>query len=165
MDKHEFVCAVVFVGSNPSSKNTNPKQPFTGTRSDEMLSKWISLLDLKGRSTYKFNVSDLITENNRPLKESEYQLEALELSVKGYEVVVALGNTAEQALKRLNIPHFKLPHPSPRNLQLNNPNFVDKILKECKDYISLKESEAYERFQSNSNQDLELRTNSQSRST
>lgn len=49
---------------------------------------------------------------------------------------VALGNEASKSLKQLMIRHFKLPHPSGRNRQVNNKKLIDKKLKECKKWLS-----------------------------
>lgn len=82
-----------------------------------------------------FNVANLVTENNRPLKKSEYELDRLQSDLCGVERVVALGNTAEDALKKLGIIYFKLPHPSPRNRLLNDRESIDSLLYKCKMYL------------------------------
>lgn len=50
---------------------------------------------------------------------------------------VALGNNASRVLENMEIPHFKLPHPSPRNRMLNNKKLIASELKKC--YLYLKE--------------------------
>ena len=53
---------------------------------------------------------------------------------KGYEKVIALGNVASEALTKINVDHFKLPHPSGLNRKLNDKKYVTQLLKECKEY-------------------------------
>lgn len=47
--------------------------------------------------------------------------------------IIALGNNASKALE--NIAHFKLPHPSGRNRQINDKAFIDQRLADCIKYI------------------------------
>lgn len=53
---------------------------------------------------------------------------------KGYKKVIALGNVASEALIKINVDHFKLPHPSGLNRKLNDKKYVTRVLKECKEY-------------------------------
>lgn len=119
---------VAFVGSNPS--HAGPDSPAIKT-----LRKWWDGLVITNSAAF-FNVSNKVTPNNRPLKTSEYELGRLMVDLLGYERVVALGNTASNALERLGVPHFRLPHPSPRNRVLNDQLHVEAILAECKKFIS-----------------------------
>lgn len=130
---------VLFVGSNPSSLNKDPSIPFVGSKSEDNLKSWLKFLIPSGM--YRIvNVSDKVTKDNRPLKKSEYEL--LQLSIHALnpsiDRVVALGNTASDALDEIGIKHFKLPHPSPRNRFLNNKIQVQAVLDECKKYIGEK---------------------------
>lgn len=52
-----------------------------------------------------------------------------------YDKVIALGNVASNSLKKLNIDHFKMPHPSGLNRQLNDKEFEKKKIKECYNYL------------------------------
>ena len=49
--------------------------------------------------------------------------------------VVALGGMVSKHLKRLDIEHFTLPHPSPLNRQTNDPEFISNQLKKCAFYL------------------------------
>lgn len=117
---------VVFVGSNPSHAGSESpaKQNFY---------KWLKVLKIE--HAIFINVSNRVTSDNRPLKKSEYELTRLECDLVGYRKVVALGSTASDALERLRVHHFKLPHPSPKNRALNDKNNVDRLLSECKIYL------------------------------
>lgn len=50
-------------------------------------------------------------------------------------VVVALGSFPSRVLSRLGVDHFTLPHPSGLNRKLNDPEYVEAMLKMCRDYI------------------------------
>ena len=52
-----------------------------------------------------------------------------------YDKVIALGNVASNSLKKLNKDHFKMPHPSGLNRQLNDKEFEKKKIKECYNYL------------------------------
>ena len=49
-------------------------------------------------------------------------------------LVIAQNPGPGQALAKININHFKLPHPSGLNRKLNDKVYVQKILSECKEY-------------------------------
>ena len=52
-----------------------------------------------------------------------------------YDKVIALGNVASDSLKKINVEHFKMPHPSGLNRQLNDKDFEKKKIKECYNYL------------------------------
>src|SRR5580658_146129 len=49
--------------------------------------------------------------------------------------IIALGNNASKALIKSKVLHFKLPHPSGRNRQINDKAFIEQKLKECKEWL------------------------------
>lgn len=111
----------IFVGDEPSRLNKDPNVAFIGSRSYPRLSEWIKLF-----------MPDV------PVAVNSNTVELLEQIATWHEngaTIVALGNKASSRLKKLGIEHFKLPHPSPRNRLLNNPNFIDSELKKCKNYL------------------------------
>jgi uracil-DNA glycosylase len=124
--------SVWIVGSNPSSKNNNPKLPFWGTKSYETLSKWLSFLGINKHGL--INVSDEVTKGKVP-KITNEDLFRLRTKLDGATQVIALGNTASLALNKLGIRHFKLPHPSGRNRLLNDKKLVDAKLAACKEWL------------------------------
>jgi hypothetical protein len=127
---------ILFVASNPSRLNTDPAVAMIGSKSERNFNEWVEYLVPSGQYQV-VNVSDVVTENNRALKRSEYNL----LRLANYAIhpsvtkVVALGNTAADALDQIGIKYFKLPHPSPLNRFLNNKVQVEAVLEECKKWL------------------------------
>lgn len=120
---------IIFLGSNPSQRSICIKPFWRDTKSMQVISNWLDMLNLGEEEIYFMNVSDTPTPNNRPLKISEIRASLPMLSNKINDVIpekiIALGKTAEKALTLLCIPHYAMPHPSPVNRQLNNQQFVD----------------------------------------
>jgi hypothetical protein len=58
--------------------------------------------------------------------------------VDGYDKVLALGNFVSSVLNKIEVNHFKLPHPSPRNRLLNDKDYERSMLFACKQYLELK---------------------------
>ena len=115
---------IVFVGDKPSTKNTDLNVPFIGTQSHKTLLKWIEYL----------GINEYILFNSH----TEQELIEFESFCKHNTcLVVALGNNAARAMKRyaLDLLFFTLPHPSPRNLILNDSKFVTRELDRLKDKL------------------------------
>ena len=58
------------------------------------------------------------------------------IDINDYDGIVAVGAMVRDALKKLNIDHFYMPHPSGRNYLLNDPEYVDNKLNELREYIN-----------------------------
>jgi uracil-DNA glycosylase len=124
---------VWFVGSNPSRKNDDKMTPFYGTRSYLTLLSWIATLGVKN---YGFiNASNEFAEDGK-VKITQNDYIRLQTILGTKSKVVALGRIASDALNRLNIKHFPMPHPSPRNRQHNDHTFISERLTKCKEYLS-----------------------------
>jgi hypothetical protein len=129
---------ILFVASNPSKLNTDPEIAMVGSKSEKTFNGWVEYLVTNG--DYKVvNVSDKVTDDNKPLKKTEYDL----LKLSTYAIhpsvtkIVALGNTAADALDQIGIKYYKLPHPSPLNRFLNNTAQVEAVLEDCKKYLEM----------------------------
>jgi len=72
------------------------------------------------------------------IKQNDLDLDNLSRAVYKVNKVVALGNFASEALLRVGKSHFKLPHPSPLNRQINDPHFIENCLNNCRQFISQK---------------------------
>jgi len=133
---------ILFVGSNPSaaSANTNPFDP--STKSYRIVAGWISEALSVELTSIRFefaNVANFKTQDNKPLKVSEIRenLPYLQVTIGAFapDKIVALGKTAAKALTLLQVPFLEMPHPSGRNRQLNDPEYVVQKLKELKEFI------------------------------
>lgn len=125
---------ILFVASNPSKLNTDPEVAIVGSKSEKTFNEWIEKLGV-GENYKVVNVSNVVTEKNSPLKIRDFQLFHLANYTMIATKVIALGNTASDALDRINVEYFKLPHPSPRNRFLNNKVQVEAVLEECKKWL------------------------------
>ena len=54
--------------------------------------------------------------------------------LRNYDRIVALGNVASNALNKIGLKHFKMPHPSGLNRQLNNKEFMNDRLNKLSTY-------------------------------
>lgn len=118
---------IIFVGDKPSSRMKSGVKPFEGAGCEKRLLEWMSILFAAPSTEYMlFNQSDLwIGHYLRNEFDAFYKESA----------VIALGEKASRYLKLRSIPHFKLPHPSGRNRQINDKSFISERLAECKKYI------------------------------
>lgn len=101
---------VLVIGEEPSKKTKN-------NPTLRKLKEWLDYLNIK-----------IVSFTN--VSNPEW-VDSAKLHIK----IVALGNMASQELVKHQIIHFKLPHPSPRNRQLNDHIFVKRQLDECKAYL------------------------------
>lgn len=115
---------ILVIGQNPSTP-TDIKRGSTMDR----LADWMNAVDVE---TFHFTNACLIRGNNfTPTPDYDHINEV----TTDYDKIIALGNFASHALSKLGITHFKLPHPSPLNRQINDPKFIEEKLKECKEYL------------------------------
>jgi uracil-DNA glycosylase len=127
---------ILFVASNPSRLNIDPNIAIIGSKSEKTFNSWAEYLSPQ-KDYQVTNVSDKITDQNKPLKRSEYNLTRLS-ELAHYPTttkVVALGKTAADALDQIGIKYYKLPHPSPLNRFLNNTVQVEAVLEDCKAWL------------------------------
>lgn len=119
---------VLLVGANPSKKNLFSHVPFVGTKSEKVLNEWIEFLDLKNYTI--INASDRVLEKGEKLQVGDFNIERLVRESEKHDVVIALGADASKACSLCAIEHYKLPHPSGLNRQLNDKEYVNGRLKE-----------------------------------
>ena len=115
---------IYFIGDKPSKCNIDPRIAFVGTRSYKTLLDWIYRMNLSLNDIMLFN-SDMFVK----------QLREKKIIINEEDQIVALGKEASILLNEEIIPHLRIPHPSGLNRSLNNPELVNKFLKECKTYV------------------------------
>jgi uracil-DNA glycosylase len=128
---------ILFVGSNPSTSSTEDAAFHSSTMSSKRLMSWLKNID--GSFIY-INVFNSPTENNRPLKKSEIVLnvDRLKNDVEAIKPtkIVALGKTASTALEIIGAEHYKMPHPSGRNREINDEEYIKEKVKGLENYVS-----------------------------
>jgi hypothetical protein len=115
---------VIVVGINPASGS-----PDKLCQSIKRLSSWADKIGIR---YYSF-VNCIGRPGPYSQKDVEYDF--LRECVKGYDKVLALGGFPSQALKKLGVDHFTLPHPSGLNRKLNDRDYEKRVLEECSEYI------------------------------
>lgn len=68
-------------------------------------------------------------------KRRDIDFDTLSCAVRGYDKIIALGSFPSWALLKINVDHYRAPHPSGLNRQLNDPKFVREFLDDCYNYI------------------------------
>ena len=120
---------ILFVGDRPSKRMKPGARPFEGAACESRLYSWIAELipfddlDLRGVKKYEL------------INQCDYAWADLYAAhiIGEVSAIIALGNNASKALGK--IPHFKLPHPSGKNRQINDKEFINKKLQECKEWL------------------------------
>jgi len=128
---------IVFIGDEPS-KRTDPNQAFKGAGCEKRLMTWIEYLLPSGELYELYN------------RVSPYAATWTLCHVDRENPIIALGKNASDWLGP--VPHFKLPHPSGRNRQLNDKEFVKARLEACKEYILLNRGSHEQRSHQSSSQ-------------
>lgn len=115
---------VIMVGLNPA------KGPMRRGCALDRSNEWLDILGLRFVSFV-----NLSSDPDWDFKRSTIEYDALKEAVDGYSIVLAWGGLPSDVLSKMGVDHFKLPHPSPRNRQLNDPEFVRSKLEECRRYL------------------------------
>lgn len=111
---------ILFVGDKPSKRMKQGAEPFVGAACERRLQQWIHQLDVG----HYYIVNSVNPEH----------ILTINLWIVLGAAIVALGNNASKALGQN--AHFKLPHPSGRNRQINDKEFIEMRLLQCKEYIT-----------------------------
>ncbi len=115
---------ILFVGDTPSKNNIYKDIAFIGTPSHKNLLKWIEELGCGDNYIMR-------NSNSHGLL-----MQIHDFYVYGSYTVIALGEKASKRLKEYRVPHFKLPHPSPKNRKLNDKQFLKDSLKYLKQILT-----------------------------
>lgn len=120
---------VLVLGQNPGNRSFKKKDGKPNTASAiGRLYEWMTEI---GVNTYSFH--NVCYQTGKVTKK-DIDYELLKTVTSGYKRVIALGEFASYALTKIGVDHFKLPHPSGLNRQINDKSFVKQKLKECKKY-------------------------------
>ena len=122
---------VLIVGQNPSVKNYDQYIAFKGTQSGKRLDAWMEKLNIQNGNI--INASQEIGAVN--LKQADYKTIYFTIRSNPIDKVIALGNYASKVLTKMQIPHYKLPHPSGKARIHNNPEKVAELLNSCYNYL------------------------------
>ena len=127
---------ILFVASNPSKLNTDPKIAMVGSKSEKTFNGWAEYLSPQ-KDYVVINTCDKVLNDKETIKMEDYDFERLKTWTQDKHVtkIVALGNVAATALKAIGVDHYKLPHPSPLNRFLNNTVQVEAVLEDCKQWL------------------------------
>lgn len=115
---------VIFIGMQPS------KARFRRNCALDRFGAWVDTLGLRFVSFH-----NAIIDPDLAQRPSSVDYDLLRESVHNYSYVVALGNLASTALKRIDVDHFKMPHPSPLNRLLNDRSYEQSMLYELRSYV------------------------------
>lgn len=115
---------VLVIGINPSDKKVVTKNSTL-----YRLENWMDHLGLG-----VFSFVNVIPEPGCYKKE-DIDYDRLRKVCRGHNKILALGSFVSEALDKIEVPHYKLPHPSPLNRQLNDKQYEDMILVECGKYL------------------------------
>lgn len=111
---------LLIVGDKPSTKNLDPNVPFIGTHSYKRLVKWMCYLFVTD-----VNVEYVNSVSNEDL-----------IKIKNFDgKIMALGYDASIRVKQVGKTPHEMPHPSPRNRQLNNVFYEYHQLNMCKRWL------------------------------
>lgn len=114
---------IIFVGDKPSSTNVSDKVPFVGAKCFSKLIGWIKVLAPDYYVCYN--------SHNRENFRAIINIWRNDLDFK----IVALGNNASKRLTKWGLDHYRLPHPSPLNRQLNDDEYINTQLIKCKKFL------------------------------
>ena len=109
---------IIFVGITISEFRNNGNNPTL-----KKLEKWYDYLNLKYVSFSNLFIKPKVI-NKRLLQE-----------LKNYDKIVALGHLVSDTLNKLSIDHFRISHPSPLNVMLNDPDYEYSMLEGCRQYL------------------------------
>lgn len=117
---------ILIVGMCPSDKPTlGYKQNATFRR----LESWMDRLNIR-----HFSFINTFDYPGDP-KMSNVDFERLNKLCSEYNNILALGEFVSKVLSKIGAEYYSLPHPSPLNRLLNDKEYEDCILKECKEYL------------------------------
>lgn len=117
--------SVIIVGLNPSKSSGTKRGPAL-----RRLYSWAEQINLP-----IFSFINLSDDPNWDFKFKSINKDFIVQSLSDYSIIVSLGSQVHNTLKRLGFDSFQMPHPSPLNRQLNDPEYEKQMLNELKNYV------------------------------
>lgn len=117
--------SLIIVGLNPSKASGTKHGPAL-----RRLYSWAEEINLP-----IFSFTNLSDDPNWDLKFNSIDKNFVVQALSNHSIIVSLGSQVHNTLKRLGYDSFKMPHPSPLNRQLNDPNYEKQMLSELKNYV------------------------------
>jgi len=117
---------IVFVGSAPG--NHPPDKSPTRRR----ITKW---MDELGVDRFKWKLTNVFLTKTTRTKLEGIETQEFMQRLRGYKKIIALGNIPSDQMKRLDIQHLKVPHPSGLNRMWNDPELEPKVINDIKGYL------------------------------
>ena len=114
---------LLILGINPSSV------AFRRNHSLHRLGEWMTFL---GYDTYCF--SNVIPYEGK-YSHKDVDTNFIRKSIQGHDTIIALGGFVSGVLKRMNVDHITMPHPSPLNRNLNDKKYERAMLRDMRNYI------------------------------
>lgn len=127
---------VLLVGQNPSRHNLDPKVAFKGSKSFKVIEDWVQEMSLSECGYMLVNAFPKVNQKYKKI-DVEVAVERINhyMNLIKPNKVIALGKMAAKVLKKANIDHFELPHPSGLNRKLNDIEWLQEELRKASDYI------------------------------
>jgi hypothetical protein len=115
---------ILVVGQNPGTSN-----PRSVNSTIYRLHAWMASI---GVEQFNFTNCSLVSGKFRL---SDVDFTRLLSLVARHSHIICLGNLASDCLSRINISHFKLPHPSGLNRQINDEKYIANQLSKCREFL------------------------------
>ena len=119
---------ILVIGLNPSNRPTHGNRHVKNSTFDR-LHRWMDEIEVEHFSF--MNVND--RRGRTTMKDVDFETIS-EVSYT-YTRIVCLGGFVSRVLERMGIQHFRMPHPSPLNRQLNDKDYERKMIDECRRYV------------------------------
>ena len=110
---------IIVIGQSPNKRYIVGKNG-----SIARLTRWLDSINIKQFSFTNLSIS------NGP------EIDRIVTECQGYDKIITIGKIAHNALNKINLEHFSLPHPSGLNRQINNKEFINDKLKSLQVYCS-----------------------------
>jgi hypothetical protein len=138
---------IYFVANEPTEENL--PTPVVGTYDYKTLLKWCGEIDIDITRVRMYN------EIDRPFS-TPFGRASLNKAVELQQIkVIALGQKAAAYLAKAGIDEFfVLPHPSPKNQDLKDKEYVDNKLGACRTYIYEGVLYGFEKYEESFEEDL-----------